>query len=342
LRKLDLPGKPRQIAFTKGFMWGLNQKGELFQWPIAGEPTAPGADPSEGQRMMILNKPRKVEALGSETLVQIATGEDHIAMLTSKGEVFTMGDDTYGQCGQGPNGRKSAPPFYQQRVRAPIKVENLSKIKRIACGGNHTLALSNDGMLFGWGSNSALQLSHEKEFASVEEPLIGVFSPVRLDGSLPNNFITNIAAGSEFTMVVTKNRANEECEVYGTGMNLHGQLCSGGVRHISDFVKAEGLSNYDIESPSEPGKNMLVTVDEISCGNNHCMALLNIGIVLEWGSNEYGQLGNRKRVFQENPLILANIQDCIPKKVACGHNNSAVIGEPIEAPKPQGETAKSK
>lgn len=64
-----------------------------------------------------------------------------------------MGDDTFGQCGQGSDGRNTSPPFFEKRIKNPGKVENLPKIVKIKCGHNHVLAISEDEKLYGWGSN---------------------------------------------------------------------------------------------------------------------------------------------------------------------------------------------
>lgn len=64
-----------------------------------------------------------------------------------------MGDDTLGQCGVGAEKRPSCPPFYEKRIKNPIKVENLPKIKKIQSGHNHVLAISTENLLYGWGSN---------------------------------------------------------------------------------------------------------------------------------------------------------------------------------------------
>lgn len=43
---------------------------------------------------MVNEPPLKVK--GIESIKQIACGLDHILMLTNKGEVYAMGDDTFG------------------------------------------------------------------------------------------------------------------------------------------------------------------------------------------------------------------------------------------------------
>lgn len=53
--------------------------------------------------------------------------------------------------------RSTAPPFYERRVKNPRLVEGLGKkVKKIACGANHSLAITEDGRLYGWGSNSSM------------------------------------------------------------------------------------------------------------------------------------------------------------------------------------------
>lgn len=75
------------------------------------------------------------------------------------------------------------------------------------------------------------------------------------------------------------------------------------------------------------GVNQKVAVEQVQCGKGHCLALLNIGYVMEWGDNEYGQLGNKKRSPSLVPIIL---RDFVGKKVVgvfAGENSSGVIVE---------------
>ena len=43
-------------------------------------------------------------------------------MTLRDGEVWTMGDDTYGQCGMDIEKRSTFPPFSERRVSYPIRV----------------------------------------------------------------------------------------------------------------------------------------------------------------------------------------------------------------------------
>lgn len=57
-----------------------------------------------------------------------------------------------------------------------------------------------------------------------------------------------MAAGEEFSVLVTKNKLNNETEIYSCGYNIHGELGLGFLRHVSDLQKIEALSNYKIKT----------------------------------------------------------------------------------------------
>jgi alpha-tubulin suppressor-like RCC1 family protein len=96
------------------------------------------------------------------------------------------------------------------------------------------------------------------------------------------------------------------------------------------------LSNYVVDTPE--GKKD-VRVSQVACGKNHCIALLNIGSVLEWGGNEFGQLGNRKRTFTENPIIIKDFVEENVLKVCAKYDSTGVITE-FREKKPEQKTEK--
>lgn len=88
---LDNSGQVVQIAFTKGFVWTLRKDGSVYQWPVQ---VKYNEDREEIKEVNIGSAARHVTSL--KEIKQIATGVDHFVALNHKGEVFTMGDDTFG------------------------------------------------------------------------------------------------------------------------------------------------------------------------------------------------------------------------------------------------------
>lgn len=84
----------------------------------------------------------------------------------------------------------------------------------------------------------------------------------------------------------------------------------------------ESLSNYVLKEKNEEKK---VFVKQLECGKNHCIALLNIGYVMEWGDNEYGQMGNRRRSLSGTPIVLKDFNKKNIIGVFAGENTSGVI-----------------
>lgn len=75
------------------------------------------------------------------------------------------------------------------------------------------------------------------------------------------------------------------------------------------------------------------------CGNSHCIALLNVGYVMSWGGNQYGQLGNQKRSLSKVPVILKMFNKKKVTGVFAGQQSSAVIVEE-ELAKAEGKQSK--
>lgn len=93
LIKLDGSGNVKQIGFSRGSAWALKENGEVYQWQIKS--VAKDSKGSGAKQIEVNNKPKKIENL--KDIVQIATGEDHFIALDKEGNVWTMGDDTYGK-----------------------------------------------------------------------------------------------------------------------------------------------------------------------------------------------------------------------------------------------------
>ena len=88
-------------------MFVLSEAGELFVYAIQ-EIAPPKEDYFSKKRpeftgQIEVDKAIKVKEM--PPLQMIATGVDHLIGLDKKGQVWAMGNDTFGQCGQGGEGR---------------------------------------------------------------------------------------------------------------------------------------------------------------------------------------------------------------------------------------------
>jgi E3 ubiquitin-protein ligase HERC4 len=91
--------------------------------------------------------------LGIVNVIQIACGDDHCLVLTKGGQLYTWGDNQFGQLGIGPAavGKKVAVP-------SPLDCLTPLPIRSIACGAHHSFIVSHSGAVYAWGKNNMGQL----------------------------------------------------------------------------------------------------------------------------------------------------------------------------------------
>jgi alpha-tubulin suppressor-like RCC1 family protein len=91
-----------------------------------------------------------IEACLDMAIIQIACGEEHTLILTKDNKIFGMGSNSSGQLGN-PN-NKSQQENFRNRHFEPIPI-NLGKlvVTKLACGEQHSLALTKRGQVFAWG-----------------------------------------------------------------------------------------------------------------------------------------------------------------------------------------------
>lgn len=70
---------------------------------------------------------------------------------------------------------------------------------------------------------------------------------------------------------------------------------------------------------------------QVSCGQNHSLALSNTGKIFVWGDNKFGQLGLdptvQRFVYKPQELPLSNVQDMKgnPSSIYAGWTHSVLV-----------------
>jgi alpha-tubulin suppressor-like RCC1 family protein len=200
---------------------------------------------------MNMNLPQRLPWTPDQsTIKKIICGYDRTMAVTNLGEVYVWGENYFGQLG----------PDRQEVIKTPSKIifpNPEIKIKKVASGLKHTIALTISGEICAWGNNKRGQLGVKSEPAITSQPQ---FSLRR---------IRKIACGNYHSLAL-----NDLGEVYAWGRNDYGQL---------------GIGNF--EDTHLPTKLDLCPVKKIICGVDYSMALTFSGELYAWGRNFYGQLG---------------------------------------------------
>uniref|UniRef100_A0A6B2KZ23 BTB domain-containing protein n=2 Tax=Arcella intermedia TaxID=1963864 RepID=A0A6B2KZ23_9EUKA len=187
-------------------------------------------------------EPTPFKGIFGLAIKQIACGNKHIAILTETGTVYTEGEGTYGALGL-PHLKKDT-----TTLSLVPQLKNIN-IKEIACGATFTVALSDVGNVYIWGT-----LKWSSHF----------LLPCRVK-SLERVFITKIACGGHHILALSKGG-----RVYSWGRNDWNQLGR----------------DTTISSNAIPTKiKGLKLVESISCGALHSLAVTTMGKLFVWGNN---------------------------------------------------------
>ncbi|XP_010547681.1 PREDICTED: ultraviolet-B receptor UVR8 [Tarenaya hassleriana] len=175
--------------------------------------------------------PEKVTSAGGERMAMVACGWRHTISVSFSGALYTYGWSKYGQLGHG--------DFEDHLV--PCKLEALSNcfISQISGGWRHTMALTSDGKLYGWGWNKFGQVGVSDN--------VDHCSPVQV--RFPNDQrVVQVSCGWRHTLAAT-----ERNNVFSWGRGTNGQLGHGesvdrNFPKIIEPLSVDGASGQQIES----------------------------------------------------------------------------------------------
>lgn len=185
--------------------------------------------------------------------------------------MYSFGINGYAQLGLGDRDRRSVPTL----------VEQLSNIEQIAAGGFHSIALTRDGKVYAWGSNSEGR-------SGVGGSNVDVSHTLTLLPALQNFNVKLVACGGNFSYAVTSND-----QVYSWGGS-----CGG----------ATGILEVRLEPELVPE---LKGVKKIVAGYHHVLILLGNGTCMSGGGNGDGQLGDKSNQNKSRQLKHVEILDGI-------------------------------
>jgi alpha-tubulin suppressor-like RCC1 family protein len=200
----------------------------------------------------------------------MAAGQMHSVVVKPDGTVWSWGTDTLGQLGDGVLAHTTADDAW---------AKNLFDVVAVAAGGNHTLALRQDGTVWAWGDNLWGELGDGRRTTRAV--------PARVPGL---DRIVAIAAGYLHSLALAADGS-----LWAWGDNHYGQLGTGTTTPSLMPVRVQGLSN----------------VTTIGAGFFHSVAIDRAGHVFSWGQNTHGQLGHGGPQPRKLPTEMSSIREAV-------------------------------
>ena len=244
-----------------------------------------------------------VNAASSKIQVQtISTGYNHTAVIKTDGSLWTWGENSVGQLGDGTKiDRKtmvkvmdnaaavSVGSSYTAVIKTdgslwtwgnngygqlgdgtnkdrykPVKV--MDNVAAVSAGGSHTAAIKTDGSLWTWGSNNYGQLGN----GTIDHTDTKGYKPVKVMDN-----VASVSLGSYHTTAI-----KTDGSLWTWGWNDSGQL--------GDYTTI----GYGVGTIRNRPKKLMDNVKAVSAGGSFTAAIKTDRSLWTWGSNRSGQLGD--------------------------------------------------
>ncbi|XP_036395386.1 regulator of chromosome condensation [Megalops cyprinoides] len=279
--KVELAERVVQVSAGDSHTAALTEDGAVFIW---------GSFRDNNGVIGLLEPMKKctlpVKVPIEDPVVKIASGNDHLVMLTLNGDLYSSGCGEQGQLGRVPErfanrgGRKGlqrllVPQFIHVRSRGRVHFTD------VFCGAYFTFSVSKEGHIYGFGLSNYHQLGTPGTNTC--------FSPVKLT-AFKNSTTSwvSFSGGQHHTVCL-----DSEGKVYSLGRAEYGRL---------------GLGQ-GAEEKSEPTPVPGVEVAQaVACGASVSYAVTKQGTAYAWGMGTNLQLGTGEEDDEWSPVEMTGKQ----------------------------------
>jgi alpha-tubulin suppressor-like RCC1 family protein len=203
------PGLQHTLVLTESgqlYSFGANTSGQL------GRETTPEPGKWANPTPTLVTLPGQIGPV-----VKIAAGRESSLALTEGGQLYSFGNNRFGQLGYEENSGPGPDPF-ENNHQTPTLVtmpEAVGEVIDIAAGSFHTLALTDEGQLYAFGKNTFGELGNSTNNENQEANP----TPTAVDLPSAAGQIDEIAAGYEDSFVLTSTG-----RLYSFGWNWFAEL----------------------------------------------------------------------------------------------------------------------
>jgi len=278
--KVSLPGRVVCISAGDSHSAALTEDGEVYGWGTFRDSSGPIGFVQFKQLRF-----EPVRLLPWTFVTKIASGADHLAMLSSEGDVFTMGNSEQGQLGrvserQAHRGGRRGTNLLLLPSKMLVTVS--TKFSDVWAGSYNTIGLTTTGQVYVCGLNNYSQLALPSTDSLVH------FMPI-LSPSIAHLNLSNLGIGQHHAILLDGSGS-----VSALGRAEYGRL---------------GLGEDSTEDAAQPkALESLPKCDMVACGSVVSYAVTQEGHCYSWGMGTNGQLGMAEEDDLWEPTLMKSKQ----------------------------------
>jgi regulator of chromosome condensation len=239
----------------------------------------------------------------SERVSSLATGTNHLVVLTTTGNIYTWGAGEQSQLGRKVLERRKIHGTVPEKVTLGTRSR---KAVHVGAGTYHSFAVSESGDVWAWGLNSMGQLG--TGFETEDDTIVQMPTPIPAlsKEALGGDAVVQIAGGEHHSLFLTSSG-----KVYACGRSNAGQLgladddVAFKDRPFPDFLAQPALVTFpDADDP----------VVQIAAGSHNNMAVTKDGALYCWGQGTQGELGKPYPFLVVVSILLACFERRRPER----------------------------
>lgn len=254
-----------------------------------------------------------------EKVTSIAAGTNHLVIVTTHGQLYTLGAGEQGQLGRKILERRKIHGTHPEKISLGTRSR---KAVDVGAGSYHSFAIDDKGDVWGWGLNTMGQTG--TGWSSADDDI--VLLPQKIESLskeiLKGDNVVQIAGGEHHTLFLTA-----AGKVYACGRMDGGQL---GLEDDNPAIiewKQEYVETVRDETPQFLPAPTQVTfpdaddpVVQISCGLHNNAVVTRGGALYSWGQGTQGELGcgDEEEVRTPRVIVRKDGGSWFATAVSCG------------------------
>jgi alpha-tubulin suppressor-like RCC1 family protein len=203
--------------------------------------------------------------------------------------------------------------------------------KKISTNFNNTIAINDQGELYGWGNAYMDKLGLKTSLVDfIPDPLVFEFFKAK------QLKVVDISLGADHVLAIGKRKDGLKTAmgtVYSWGLDLFGRL-----GYLSELIKNDDEElaendNYVFRRVPQP-ISLSESVVRVACGADFSACITNSGKLYTWGTNESGNLGINQSTeeylnkgYVNTPQLVSKLKDQVIIQVACGDKHMLALTE---------------
>eukprot|EP00948_MAST-09A_sp_MAST-9A-sp1_P001059 g1059.t1 len=182
------------IACGSRFSAAITSNGQLMTWGFNGDGRLGYSTSDDGSKKNDGTQPRIVPRLRKKRIIFVACGGSHCACLTHLHIPYSWGCGSQGQLGHG--------TCYSVTTPMVIQALKTKRIQRFSLGEQHTLATTEDGLVYAFGFGAAGQLGNGGKEANPGEHDGNSSVLPRLLPTLYDQFSLQVGTGCSTSLIL--------------------------------------------------------------------------------------------------------------------------------------------